>query len=146
MKHTLNIVVVSLLLFLGFTGCSTTERPHSYKNHIKARVTYYHKYEDKFGAKVAMPSVKRAQEGITVAARRKFPFGTGFFIPDLKNWIKSTGKVLVQDRGSAVEKLKASRKQAEVIDVYIEAPNRRIASQRIKYLESNAEPYMDVYY
>lgn len=149
MKHILYTVLVSLYVLFGFVGCATNIEnvPKNYKNHTKGRITFYHRYEDKFGSKVAMPSVRRATEGTTVAARRKFVFGTSLFIPALKNWIqKCSGQLSVQDRGSAVERLKASHGKAEVFDIYIEAPNRRIAQQRLKYLEANADRYMDVYY
>jgi len=139
-------------MILSFVGCVTTTpttnctTKHAYKNHIKARITYYHKYEDKYGSKVAMPSVKKAKEGTTVAARRKFLFGTNFFIPELKKFIFGDGNVKVQDRGIAVEKLKASHGKTEVIDVYIDAPNKRTAYQRISHITASASPYMDVYY
>jgi hypothetical protein len=144
-------VIILLLNCLFFSGCATTaiaDDTKKYKHHTTARITFWHRFEDKInGNRVAMCSKIRAKEGITVAARRNFAFGTSLFIPRIKKFVKyCSGVMQVQDRGKDVHRLKASHGKAEVFDVYIDAPNKKIAQQRLKYLEANAEPYMEVYY
>jgi|TARA_R110002020_G_scaffold126312_6_gene284054 hypothetical protein len=82
------------------------------------RVTYYHPHQDKWGSRVACPNTKRATEGVTVAAHPDFSFGTKIYIPDLKG-VVGNGRFIVQDRGSAVTKKRASHGKAYVFDVYL---------------------------
>lgn len=103
---------------------------------LKCRITFYSPCA-KYGTKVACPNTKRAKTGVTVAAHPDFKFGTHVFIPELKG-IVGNGRLIVQDRGSAVTSKKASNRKAYVFDVYV--PSRALVE---KYKKLN--PYMDVY-
>ena len=87
----------------------------------RARITFYSHNSDKYGSRVADPTIKRAKQGITVAAHPDFKFGTEIEIPELKQYLGDT-TYTVQDRGSAVTKKRASRGKAYVFDVYVEDP------------------------
>lgn len=87
-------------------------------NRIKCRITYYHPYQDKWGSQVADPKTKRAKEGVTVAAHPRFKFGQKVFIPALKG-IVGDGNFIVQDRGSAVTKKRASKNGEYVFDIFV---------------------------
>lgn len=107
----------------------------------KHRITYYTAHEDKFGSRVAAPGVRRAQQGLTVAAHPNFPFGTTIMIPELKHISSGgTGVFVVQDRGSAVTRCEASRGSTYVWDVFLDVRNRAM-----KQFQSNHPAYMDVY-
>jgi len=88
-----------------------------------ARITYYSIGEDKWGDLTACPNTRRAKEGITVAAHPNFEFGTKVYIPQLKDKI-GDGHFIVQDRGSAVTKKKASRGKYYVFDVFVKNQSR----------------------
>lgn len=75
-----------------------------------ARITYYS------GSRTA--SGKKPVQGVTVAAERKYPFGTALTIPELEG-VVSSSKFIVQDRGPAVQARKASKGKLPVIDVYV---------------------------
>lgn len=105
---------------------------------FRARVTYYSAYEDKWGARVSDPNTKRATKGVTVAAHPTFKFGTEVHIPTLKDRI-GDGKFLVQDRGSAVTKKKASGGSHYVFDVFV------ATNSEIRRLCKTLPEYMDVY-
>lgn len=107
-------------------------------NAMRARITYYNPHEDQWGSKVAQSPKMRAKEGITVAAHPAFPFNTPIFIPDLEG-ILGDGKFVVQDRGSAVTKMKASKKEAFVFDVYLNRTRRATRN-----FANKMPPYMDV--
>jgi hypothetical protein len=115
-----------------------------YKNHVRARVTYYHRHEDKFGSNVAIGG--KAKEGITIAVRQKLmALGHACFIPQFVNRL-GTGYMRVEDRGRDVERLKASHKKEEVADVYLECKNRHIFNKRVAYYEKEIGPYIDLFY
>ena len=103
---------------------------------ITCRVTYY-TADKEWGTRVAAPGVKKAIQGVTVAAHPDFKFGTKISIPRLKG-IMDDGLFIVQDRGSAVTKKTASRGKAYVIDIYLSKPSL------LKYY-TKLPAYMDVY-
>lgn len=104
----------------------------------KARITYYSVGQDKWGDKVACPKTPRAKEGITIAAHPDFKFGTKIRIPRLKGII-GDGDFVVQDRGSAVTKKRASKGNAYVFDVFVK-------SKSLLWKHAYNRPmYMDVY-
>ncbi len=108
-----------------------------YSQVYTARITYY-STDGKWGNLVACQRSRRAKEGITVAAHPNFKFGTKLYIPGLKGKI-GNGNFIVQDRGSAVTKKKASRGKAYVFDIYVTSH-----SKISKYAHSQPE-YMKVY-
>ena len=108
-----------------------------YSQVYTARITYY-STDSKWGNRVACQSSKRAKEGVSVAAHPNFKFGTKLYIPQLKGKI-GNGNFIVQDRGSAVTKKKASRGKAYVFDIYVTSH-----SKIRKYAHSQPE-YMKVY-
>ena len=124
-------------LFLSFLaatliGCETV--PTTYGKH-KARVTYYCAKEDKrWGSKTA--SGVRARAGTTIAVCKMVRFGTILRIPYLKR-IFGHENFIVQDRGSAVEKRKASKGTLPVIDIY--TPSRKM----MKWLAKIMPPILD---
>lgn len=103
---------------------------------VTCRITYYTP-DKKWGSQVAAPGVKKAIQGLTVAAHPDFKFGTKISIPRLKG-IMGDGLFVVQDRGSAVTKKKASRGKAYVFDIYLSSTNY------LKYY-TRLPAYMDVY-
>jgi hypothetical protein len=84
----------------------------------KVRLTVYHGHEDRFGNRIASSNHARAVQGVTVAAEKAIPFGTPIEIPALAPVIGSQW-FTCQDRGSAVERRRASHGQYMVIDVYV---------------------------
>ena len=126
MKKTL-ILIVALLSFT-VSACSNMNVPKP--NMVKAKLTLYTPHEDKYGARVACPKIKRAKQGETVAMERAFPFGTRVIIPGMKNII-GDNEFFVQDRGTAVERRVASRGAYPVIDIFVNKSNktmRRLAA------------------
>ena len=111
---------------------------------MRARITYYHRFQDKFGNKVAMDTHAKAVEGVTVAAHPVFKFGTRVYIPELRGVVGS-GEFTVQDRGSAVTAKQASKYKTFVFDIYVEAPSRKCANRRLKHLSNRESEYMTVY-
>jgi len=105
---------------------------------VSARVTYYHPYEDRWGSQVACPKTKRAKEGVTVAAHPDFKFGQKIYIPALKG-VVGDGNFVVQDRGSAVTKKRASKGGAYVFDVYVSKPSK------MRSVINKKPQYMNVY-
>lgn len=103
---------------------------------VTCRITYYTP-DKKWGSQVAAPGIKKAVQGVTVAAHPDFKFGTKISIPRLKG-IMDDGLFIVQDRGSAVTKKTASRGKAYVIDIYLSKPSL------LKYY-TKLPAYMDVY-
>lgn len=114
----------SFLIFCGLCGfslfpsCNYTGNTNLFNSGIKkpekkteiaywARVTYYHAYEDKWGAKVAANSQIKNKPGFGVAAHPDFKFFTNIRIPALKGKLDSDDEFQVIDRGSAVTKRKA---------------------------------------
>lgn len=76
-----------------------------------ARITYYH------GKKTASGLVPI--QGVTIAAERKYRFGTKVHIPELVPLVGGSGWFVVQDRGPAVQSRRASNGKTPVIDVYV---------------------------
>ena len=116
MKNTI-LFILSLSLFscTPYYSSKGSIEP-SYKT-VRARITYYHCYQDKWGCRVSDPKTKKAIQGITIAAHPDFVFGTKLFIPELTN-IHGDGNFIVQDRGNDVTKKKASKGKGYVFDVY----------------------------
>lgn len=84
-----------------------------------SRVTYYHAYEDKWGAKVASHPKMRNKAGFGVAAHPDFAFYTNIRIPELKGKLDGDDKFQIIDRGSAVTKKTASNGKKYVFDVFV---------------------------
>lgn len=124
--------LLPLLLIPACAPIKPVEKP------IWARVTFYHAYEDKYGAKVAASPKIRNKPGVGVAAHPDFPFFTEIRIPALKGKLDSDDKFTVIDRGSAVTKKRASRGGAYVFDVF--APK-----SQFKQLQRSTPPYTWIY-
>jgi 3D (Asp-Asp-Asp) domain-containing protein len=122
------IVAICLLL----AGCETVKQGTRGSSTTYKRVTFYHRFEDRFGARTSIG--RRAIEGVTVAAPKNVPFGSKLFIPDLAGKI-GTGHFVVQDRGRKVV--------GDRIDIYIEAATRLQAQRKIKSLMC-LQPYLEV--
>ena len=135
-------LIVALLVLVALTRAEA-------KQVLTARVTYYHRFGDGFGSKIAMPKklkeklkIFRSTEGKTVAAHSRFPFGTKVIIPDLKG---VSGKTLtVVDRGTAVESKKAARGKNFVFDVYVEADSKREGEAKILAMSRMNPEYLKV--
>jgi 3D (Asp-Asp-Asp) domain-containing protein len=132
-----------ILLTILLSSCSVVDQknsntPKTTWEKVRARITYYSPYQDKWGSKVADPNTSVAKKGITVAAHPKFKFGTEIHIPELKNTFGNKG-FIVQDRGSAITSKKASKGKYYVFDVFVSS-NAEIKKMCKKY-----PPYMDVY-
>jgi hypothetical protein len=141
MKRIAISLALLLSLFIGpFVSNAETAHGNTIAavHKVRARITYYCPGQDYWGSRVAMPDVKAARQGITVAAHPDFKFGTRVYIPALKNMI-GDGKFTVQDRGSAVTSKKAARGKAYVFDVFV-ASNRTI----LRMLKT-APAWTDVY-
>ena len=107
---------------------------------VRARITYYHPFQDRWAWQNACPNTRRSKEGITVAAHPDFKFGTKLIIPALSESLKGNSRVMiVQDRGGDVTKKKASKGKTYVFDVFVES--------RAKYrkLRNTAPEYVIVY-
>jgi hypothetical protein len=128
MKH---ILLTGIALMLA--GCAAAPTQST-----KARVTFYSRGEDKYGSRIATGG--RAREGRTVAASTLVPFGTGIQIPGLAG-IVGNGRFVCEDRGSAVNRERASYGRAPVIDVYCSSPakRRRLARVLPEYMEIKYE-------
>tara|TARA_R110002167_G_scaffold214175_3_gene418952 strand:- start:10376 stop:10813 length:438 start_codon:yes stop_codon:yes gene_type:complete len=114
------VVLVFTVLVMSCSSCSHGHVIKREGTTIRARITYYHPYQDKWGSQVADPKTRRAKEGITVAAHPDFSFGTKVTIPKLKGKV-GDGTFIVQDRGSWVTKKKASKGKCYVFDVYVDS-------------------------
>lgn len=124
-------------------GCAGPVQKGGHK--LKVRLTFYTNHEDKYGSKIAMSSKMRAKQGITVAAHPQFQFGTKIMIPGLKGILNDDGMFIVQDRGSAVTKKKASGGLYYVFDVFLNADSRRTGQNKINHYQSLIDPIEDVY-
>jgi 3D (Asp-Asp-Asp) domain-containing protein len=111
------LVSVSLLV-----ACESPNSGSETKWHTFKKVTYYHRFEDRFGSKTA--SGIRAKQGVTVAAPRYIPLGTKITIPSIQK-----APFTVQDRGRIVE-------EKDRIDVYIEARSRKEGRRKLRQLQS----------
>lgn len=101
-----------------------------------ARITYYNKFQDKYGSKVACSSKLHSIEGVTAAMANHIPFFTKVQIPKLKGII-GQGEFICQDRGSAVNARKASRGKFEVIDIFVNKSTKemnRLAAKLPEYM------------
>jgi hypothetical protein len=107
---------------------------HKNERQIKCRITYYCGM-DKWGSRTADPKTKKAIKGITVAAHPDFKFGQKIHIPQLKGVI-GNGDFIVQDRGSAVTKKRASKNKTYVFDVFVSSPAeiRKMSRQNPEYM------------
>ena len=136
-----SIILIALFLLtqcVPYSEANTSVINRAKYSHVyNARITYY-STDGKWGNRVACQSSKRAKEGVSVAAHPNFKFGTKLYIPQLKGKI-GNGNFIVQDRGSAVTKKKASRGKAYVFDIYVTSH-----SKIHKYAHSQPE-YMKVY-
>lgn len=108
---------ILLLMPLICISCSVAKTSKPVKE-IKARVTYYHKHEDKWGDHVAVSPRIKNKAGFGVAAHPDFPFWTKIRIPELNRVFDGDDEFTVIDRGSAVTKKVASRGRCYVFDVY----------------------------
>jgi hypothetical protein len=131
-KGTAVVGLISILLLCCLSGCETVpKKSHSFR----ARVTFYHPHEDKWGTRTA--SGHRAHEGRTVAAGWWAPFGERLQIPQLHG-VVGDGNFVVEDRGGAVEKAKASRGALPVVDVFV------ASRQKYRRCRDNCAPVMEV--
>lgn len=107
---------------------------HRKPKQIKCRITYYCGL-DKWGTRTADPKTKKAIKGITVAAHPDFKFGQKIYIPELKGII-GDGNFIVQDRGSAVTRKKASKNGQYVFDVFVNSYSeiRKFSRQKPEYM------------
>lgn len=114
-SSVLRLMLLALCSFLA-TACSSLPAPSSDR---WGRVTLYHRDEDRWGNRIASSKHRRAVEGRTIAASSKFPFGTVIHFPGLKKFF-GHDDFIVEDRGSAVERRKASYGKTEVFDFYVD--------------------------
>ena len=136
MKNRYKLILLSTMFMM--TSCATIgmDKPSIEEGvKIRARVTFYNPCK-RWGDQVASPSVKKAKEGVTVAASKKIPFGTKIKIPELEG-IVGDGNFIVQDRGSAVCSKRASKGNAPVIDVFVSSAHKvnKYKTQVPDYLE-----------
>jgi hypothetical protein len=138
------IIVVGFCLAMLFGGCQSIP---SQSNHKIVRVTFYHRFEDRWGAKVAMSSKMRAREGVTLAAPPNYPFGMQLHLPQVAKALHKLDDIFqVQDRGTDVTKGKASSGHEDVLDVYLYCRNKREGSNRVKFFSQQVGDYTDVYF
>ena len=140
---TIRKLLTLIGIMVTLNACAVTPTPKQNTTAITARITLYHKYEDKYGSKLACSTSLRAKEGVTVAAARKYPFGTKLYIPTLAK-IVGDGYFTVQDRGTAVERKTASHHKTDVFDVFVDAGNKKATLKKIKLL-GGLPSYMKVY-
>lgn len=117
------LTILSILLF-SCTPYSAKSPIEPEPEIIRARITYYDCSQDQWGSRVSCQKTPRAKLGITVAAHPDFDFGQKIYIPELKGVI-GDGHFIVQDRGSAVTKKKASKKLGYVFDIYCNSARLR---------------------
>lgn len=143
MKQKLLAIVSSIMMMIlcscqGIKSVPTKPSQPTTKQVIEARITFYSAHEDKWGSRVACQETKRATQGVTVAAHPDFDFGTKLIIPELKNVVGDDDVFIVQDRGSAVTKKKASKGGAYVFDVFVQSNKQK------NYLAKKLPEYMSV--
>jgi hypothetical protein len=128
---------ISIILFgILALGCETTKTVKSKKEEkVLVRATYYHKHEDKYGNKIAIGG--RAKEGKTIAMEDAIPYGTKVEAPALKG-ILGDGNFIKQDRGTDVEKRKASYGTCPVVDFYV------ATKRKYRWLVAHIPPYIPV--
>lgn len=125
------------LLPILFCGCATIANPKPEKDYFLARVTFYTDCPI-YGKKTA--STRIAEEGTTIAAAKKIPFGTKYYIPRLKEWMSTDGKFRVDDRGPDVDCRRASGGKYPVIDVYVDS------HAKVRKLGGRSKNIFKVYY
>ena len=138
----MKFLLLLLALSLGLQASNDAVFVHDKTTYraVRARVTFYHPYQDKWGWQNACQNTRRSKEGITVAAHPDFKFGTKLIIPALSESLKGNSRVMiVQDRGGDITKKKASNGKTYVFDVFVES--------RAKYrkLRGTAPEYVIVY-
>jgi 3D (Asp-Asp-Asp) domain-containing protein len=135
-KKFLTTILVTLTILITSCSAATPVKSHTKDQWITARITYYTPASPD-GKRVACPKVKTAKEGITVAAHPKLPFGTRIEIPELKGVVGNGSTFIVQDRGTAVTRKKASHGKADVIDVFVNSERklRAITKTKPKYMK-----------
>lgn len=115
-----------MLSILICNSCSASPKP----NQIVARITFYH-------GDTKTSSGAKPQKGITVAAHPDFKFGTRVKIKELSRHFGDS-EFVVQDRGSAVTKKKASHGKAYVFDVFVNSFKEYL------FLKNHVKEYMTV--
>lgn len=136
-------VLLSLLIVLNSCVIVENEKKEQIKEtpekgeYFLARVTFYTD-DPKWGKKTA--SGKIADQGTTVAAAKRIPYNTKYYIPRLKNWIDTDGFFKVHDRGPWVCRRVASNGKYPVIDVYVSSANM------VRKLGRKSENIFKVYY
>ena len=125
--------LILLCLLSALTACETV--PSQSKKVGIARITFYNKHEDKYGNRIACSKIRRATRGRTVAAESTFPFGTIVAIPWLAKLL-GNGRYVVEDRGGAVERRRASYGTTPVFDFYTET------KKETNYLAAIVPPYL----
>jgi len=135
MKKLLVCLCLTLLTNCSLVGVENPSMPIR-STHV-ARVTYYSP-QAPYGNRVACPNIKRATEGVTVAAHPDFKFGTKVYIPNLKGEL-GDGYFTVQDRGTAVTQKKAAKGKAYVVDIFVNSQSK------LKSLAKTKPEYMKVY-
>ncbi len=128
------IAVPLLVLLCCLSGCETT-RVSNISHRFRARVTFYHPHEDKWGRRTA--NGHQANEGRTVAAGWWAPFGGRVQIPQLKG-VVGTGNFVVEDRGRDVENNKAAHGLMPVVDVFV------ATRAKYRYCKAHCSPVMEV--
>jgi 3D (Asp-Asp-Asp) domain-containing protein len=136
MKTISIFFIISCLCSCSAIEKEQTQKPSALQK-IKARITYYYP-QAPFGKKVSDQNTKVAKKGITVAAHPDFKFGTKIIIPNLKGKV-GNGTFIVQDRGSAVTKKKASKGKGYVFDVFVD--NRK----DMNILQHKSPEWMEVF-
>lgn len=127
-----------IILLLAFIpSCAQVKTAPEKK--VWARVTFYHAYEDKWGAKVAACPKLRNKAGVGVAAHPDFKFFTKVRIPALKGRLDTDDEFTIIDRGSAVTKKKASKGQLYVFDVFV-------PKKQFNHFQRTTPPYTWVYF
>lgn len=128
------LIVGACVFALIFGGCAPQPcrivgrtAPPSHTQ--KARITYYTGHQTAAGP---LPA-----QGVTIAAHPKYRFGTKVEIPMLYEYLGDKDYE-VQDRGSAVTKMKASHGKADVIDIYV----KNVRTMR--WLEAVAPEYATI--
>lgn len=118
-------VFASVLVGLFLPGCKTPPVTSAPVSSIRARVTIYNPYEDRFHSRVAIGG--RAREGVTMAAPSAFAFGSKVTVPQLSG-VVGNGQFIVEDRGTALER--AYRHGQIRLDVYV---STRSKLRQLKY-------------
>lgn len=109
-------LIAALIALAMLSSCEAAKAVTTNKG--IARITYYGKHEDKWGSRIACSKHRRAKVGHTLAAERRYPFGTRICIPTLSGICGNNGIFTVEDRGSAVERRQASHGRCPVFDIY----------------------------